>query len=186
MTKKIGCPLDEEFIGQFLAGSHEAFRELYYRYYAMVRRICSNIIENEAVAEELTQDTFLKVLCELHNFRSGNFSGWLKSVARNLALNKRIRKTIEKKALNSLINSDVIQSSRTRDPAKNSEDKELKRFLSQALEELPELTRKCVVAFYTGYTYAEIAKMYYLTVGQVESHLRKGRLYVENKLKRLR
>lgn len=186
MIQEVSRPSDEDLIRQILAGSHEAFRELHYRYYVMVKKICSKIIKNEAIAEELTQDTFLKVLCELHNFGGGNFGGWLKSIARSLALNELRREKTEKKAFGSLVHPDVVQSSGAHDPAKNSQNKELKQSLLDALAELPELRRNCVLAFYAGYSYPEIAKMYHLTIGQVESHLRNGRRFLRNKLRRLR
>lgn len=185
MTKEERQVPDEELIRQVLAGNQEAFRKLYLKYYTPVRQVCSRAIKNDAMVEDLVQDVFVAVFRGIPNFRCCNFPAWVRTIAFNLVRNKL--KQMEKNGKNrsSLADLEDAQASNAPDPAKNSEDRELKRFLSDALDELPELTRKCVVSFYAGYSYTEIAKMYHLTVGQVESHLRKGRRFLRNKFMRL-
>ena len=68
-----------------LAGDALAWRELVGSYYRLVYFLCYKSTGSGSDAEELTQDIFLKVFCNLSRFDSekGSFQNWLKNVTRN-------------------------------------------------------------------------------------------------------
>lgn len=66
----------------------DALRELYMKYQKAIYLYLYAMCHNPAVAEDLTQDTFVKALLSLAEGH-GNIKAWLYMVARNLYLNHR-------------------------------------------------------------------------------------------------
>lgn len=62
--------------------------ELYQRYSAMLFGIISRVVKESEEAENLLQDTFLKIWKNIHQYDAtkGNFSTWVINVARNTAI----------------------------------------------------------------------------------------------------
>ena len=69
---------DVELIQRVLAGDENAFTELVKKYQKPVHTLAWCKIGDFHIAEEITQDTFLKVYQKLHTLKDPNrFSGWL-------------------------------------------------------------------------------------------------------------
>lgn len=78
---------DSELISEVLAGNSGAYAELLSRYQHMVFTLAVRMLRNRQVAEETTQDVFIKVYHSLGNFRGDSkFSTWLYKVAYNRIL----------------------------------------------------------------------------------------------------
>lgn len=70
-----------------MAGDGSAFSQIYVTHQSLVFAACHRIVQNPAISEELTQDTFLQLLRKIHLFRGqSQFSTWLYQIARNTAL----------------------------------------------------------------------------------------------------
>jgi hypothetical protein len=68
-------------------GDHEAFSELYLKHKRRVFAICMRMVRDYALAEDLTQETFLQVHRKLASFRGDSvFSTWLHRLAVNTVL----------------------------------------------------------------------------------------------------
>jgi RNA polymerase sigma-70 factor (ECF subfamily) len=67
-------------------GDGEAFGELYDRYVDVVHRYISYRVNNHALAEDLTSETFLRALRRIASFtwQGRDFGAWLVTIARNL------------------------------------------------------------------------------------------------------
>lgn len=64
------------------------FEKIYHEYEGLVFYICYSITLNKEVSEELTQDTFLKLLTSLDNYQEdGHFKQFIMQIARNLSKN---------------------------------------------------------------------------------------------------
>lgn len=73
-------------------GDEAALAELYRRWAARLLRYLERIVKEPAVAEELLQDTFLRVLDARERYApEARFSTWLFHIARNLACNELAR-----------------------------------------------------------------------------------------------
>jgi RNA polymerase sigma-70 factor (ECF subfamily) len=73
---------------RFQEGEVGAFEELVGRYTIRLHRFLQRLVLNTAVAEELTQDTFLRVFLARERYQAtANFSTWIYRIATNLALN---------------------------------------------------------------------------------------------------
>ena len=78
----------ERLIEQSKAGSREAFGSLVERYEKRVFHFLCRLAGNSHDAEDLTQDTFLKVYQNLNRFNSAQgFSTWLFTIAKRTAFN---------------------------------------------------------------------------------------------------
>ena len=78
---------DNRLIREFTEGSPAAFREIYQRFQKPVFRLISTRIKNGHVAEELVQETFLKVFRYREQYNPEyEFSTWVWTIAKNLTL----------------------------------------------------------------------------------------------------
>jgi RNA polymerase sigma-70 factor (ECF subfamily) len=72
-----------------MAGDTQAFEELINRHEQRIFRLAQNITKNEADAEEVVQDSFMRVFAHLDGFqRQSKFSTWLTRIAINESLMK--------------------------------------------------------------------------------------------------
>jgi len=71
-------------------GDRPAFARLVERYWDSLHRWLFHLCHDRHLAEDLTQDAFLKALNGLHTFRAGtNFRAWLFRIAHNTFANQR-------------------------------------------------------------------------------------------------
>jgi RNA polymerase sigma factor (sigma-70 family) len=84
----------EKWVNKARAGSRSAFDRLVKRYSPLIFRFLYDLTGNYEDARDLTQDTFLKALTGLGNFRGDSkFSTWLYKIAYHLGIDfKRSRK----------------------------------------------------------------------------------------------
>jgi RNA polymerase sigma-70 factor, ECF subfamily len=77
--------VDELLVREFCAGKLHAFEVLVIKYQRRVAALINTSVRNDSVAEELTQETFLRAYRGLQNFRfESSFSTWLYTIARNI------------------------------------------------------------------------------------------------------
>jgi len=80
---------DADLVTRFNRGDEAAFNEIMNRYYNKILGLALNLLRNHADAEEIAQDTFLRVHRGLANFRGdSSLATWLYRIALNLARNR--------------------------------------------------------------------------------------------------
>ncbi|MBT8320869.1 MAG: sigma-70 family RNA polymerase sigma factor [Eudoraea sp.] len=91
MTK---LPEDIQYIRQLQAGDKGALYELYTKYSAALYGVILRMCREENLAQEILQDTFLKIWKQIHTYdpQKGRFYTWAYRIARNTTLNA-LRKT---------------------------------------------------------------------------------------------
>lgn len=163
------------------------------RIFNMVLRMCPR----RAVAEELTQEAFLKALQRLAQFRGqSKFYTWLFRIAANLAISHRRR--AGRVRFQSLTGPEEFEGSqadrltadqadrRQAGPQATAMAAETRRRVAQALEELDEEFRLVVILRdIEEMDYAEIADVTGLPAGTVKSRIHRGRCALKQKLKDL-
>ena len=89
---------DREVILNFQAFSDRKFLdEIYRRYHRKVRVYCNTILQDREAADDLAQDTFLKVVNNLSKLKNATtFVSWLFQIARNLCLDHLRRQARQK------------------------------------------------------------------------------------------
>jgi RNA polymerase sigma-70 factor, ECF subfamily len=77
--------VDDLLVRRFLSGDMRAFEILVTKYQRRIAALINGSVRNDSVAEELTQETFLRAYRGLVNFRfESAFSTWLYTIARNI------------------------------------------------------------------------------------------------------
>ena len=85
---------ETELVQAAIGGDAQAFNRLVILHREGAMLLAMRLVRNQADAEDLVQDSFVKAWTELHSFRGDSkFSSWLYRIVYNHALNKlRIRK----------------------------------------------------------------------------------------------
>jgi RNA polymerase sigma-70 factor (ECF subfamily) len=80
---------DQVYINKILNGNTNAFTVLVYRYKDLVFTLALRMVKNREEAEEVSQDTFIKVYNSLNRFKGDSkFSTWIYRVAYNTCLDR--------------------------------------------------------------------------------------------------
>lgn len=91
--------IDLELIKRFRSGDKSAFNELYDSYKWLIYNYIYHVTNNRAMAEDLTQETMVKVYTKIQKYRpTGKFFSWIYTIARNITFTE-LRKNKGKKAL---------------------------------------------------------------------------------------
>ena len=146
---------------------------------------------NYSVAEELTQDIFLKVFQNLPSFRpeSGSLQNWVMRVGRNLIIDHYRAHKKEKNVAGSeeLEVLDFGDQGREASPFESLVLDEKARFLYGGLRKLsPELKEAVILRDIEGLAYQEIADMLGIPEGTVKSRINRGRIELAKVLKQAR
>jgi RNA polymerase sigma-70 factor (ECF subfamily) len=147
-----------------------------------VYRLAYRLSGNRSDAEDLTQETFVRVFRSLADYTPGTFEGWLHRITTNLFLDMvRRRQKIRFDALA----EDASERLATEEPGperayeQNNLDPEIQR----ALDALPADFRAAVVLCdLEGLTYEEIALTLDIKVGTVRSRIHRGRVLLREAL----
>lgn len=83
----------DNFIKRFINGDASAFDEIYNRTRKSVYYVALSVLRDKALAEDVMQTTYMRVLKNLHSYTLGtNASAWIIKIAKNEAINiKKIR-----------------------------------------------------------------------------------------------
>lgn len=139
------------------AGDAEAFGQLYDHYAPSVYRFVYYRVSNQALAEDLTSDTFFRALRSMASFQwqGKDFGAWLTTIARNLVVDHY-------KAGRTRLESTTDDFSDRTEATPSPEDEVLVRLtndvLRAAMEKLPAEQQECLtLRFLNGRSIAETA-----------------------------
>ena len=162
-----------------------AFGELVERFQHRLVGVLNHIVGNADEAEDLAQETFLRVYRTRKKYRpKAKFSTWLFTIANNLALNalrdrqRRPVLPLEVRESGPLGPRPAENLAPTRDqpPAHNLQQQELADVIRAALDGLNERQRVAIVLNkFEDMNYAEIAEVMGLTTKAVKSLLSRAR-----------
>jgi RNA polymerase sigma-70 factor, ECF subfamily len=80
---------DPQLVAAARAGDLDAFSQLVRRYQGHVWRLSFHLVRNDAVADDVTQDAFVRAYRFLSRYRGeSRFSTWLFSITRNCAIDE--------------------------------------------------------------------------------------------------
>ena len=178
---------EEEIIRRAREGSAGAFEQLYRRYSKRVYHLCLRMVKNEAEAEDLTQEAFLRVFRKIHTFQGKSaFSTWLHRVSVNTVLmslrkKKRVEFPMDSEGRYEEEPGAARQLPGGPDPSLiGLFDREN---LKRVFRRLPNgYKRMLVLHDVLGYEHNEIAVLVKCTVGNSKSQLHKARVRVRSLL----
>ena len=173
---------DKEFelIRQASGGNSFAFRELYNNNVRRVYALCLRISHDEDVADELTQEVFIKAWEKLSSFQfESKFSSWLHSIAVNqFLMMKRSEKRFSERVSELTY---MLDSRESQSRSKHHHDARID--IEQALEKLPQQARIAFVLHdIEGYKHHEISDLMNIEVGTSKAHLHRARRMLREEL----
>src|SRR5215216_1653418 len=150
-----------------------------------VYRLAYRLSGNQHDAEDLTQETFIRVFRSVQNYQPGTFEGWLHRITTNLFLDMvRRRGRIRMEALPE--DYDRVPADEP-NPEQIYHDSRLGPDLQAALDELPPEFRAAVVLCdVEGLSYEEIGATLGVKLGTVRSRIHRGRAALRSSLERHR
>ena len=149
----------------------EALTRAVVRCIPRLRRQALNLCRDVTEAEDLLQETLVKALQNLDQFRSGTEPGpWLARILRNTFLNTRRKVRTSVKLLDEFRYFQVICD------GKRETDYFLVEQIWAALREIPPNFRRCIeLCDLSDLSYREAAGRLYIPIGTVMSRLHRGR-----------
>jgi len=155
-------------------GDMPSWGELVAEHADSVYRLAFRLSGNPHDAEDLTQETFMRVFRSLKHYQPGTFEGWLHRITTNLFLDMvRRRNKIRMETLEA--GYERIPTD-TPDPQQAFADTTLTPDLQQALDSLaPEFRAAVVLCDVEGLSYEEIATTMGVKMGTVRSRIHRGR-----------
>ena len=155
---------DDALVEQIRLGDEKAAEELIRRYYTSVLRYCKRQCFNLEKAEDLTQETFLKLFKNLSGYKEkGKFKAYLYTIANHLCIDES-RKMKEC----SLENEEEIRDEC--DELRRIEDKSEVGYLLNVLS--PEQREAVILRFGEELSFWEIAKVMGCNMRTAQSRVR--------------
>ena len=171
---------DVALIRRVLAGDEAAFAELVNKYQKPVHTLAWRKIGDFHIAEDITQDAFLKVYQRLHTLKDPNqFSGWLYVITANLCATWLRKKRIQTQPLEdtetTMIQEDAYSRHVSEERTKTAAESQ-REVVKQLLAKLKESERTVMTLHYLGeMTVAEISRFLGVSVNTIKTRLRRAR-----------
>jgi RNA polymerase sigma-70 factor, ECF subfamily len=184
-------PRDEaQMIASILAGDTQLYHQLIGPYERSVYMMALSYMKNEADAEDVAQEAFLKAFHHLATFRAeAKFSTWLIGIALNEARSRLRREaslhleSIDDTSYEAGRASYAILRDWREVPSEALERKEVRQMLQQAITNLPTIYREVfVLRDVEELNNIETAAVLSITVGNVKVRLHRARLMLQKQL----
>lgn len=169
---------DDLLVAQVVRGNSAALEILYDRYAPIVLGIALKVNPDQAMAEDVLQETFWRVWRSASTYqpRLGSFTAWLFRITRNLVVDlyRKNNARIQEIILSDGNSADIEQAP---DPDANVAE-QAQSFLNNrqvraALETLPEAQRRVIeMAYFYGMTRQEIAESTGEALGTIHTRAR--------------
>ena len=163
---------DNQLVKRVAQGDERAFLTLYDCYVSRVHALTLRILGEPMMAEEATQDTFLKLWSRAHMYLAerGSLLLWLLTIARRTALDRLRLETRRPLLSDSKDPTEVWKTIPDRDSLPEENRWRSLHFAVEALS--PEHRQVIELAYYQGLSQSEIAEVLGWPVGTVKTRLR--------------
>ena len=177
---------DADVVALAQKGRELAFREIVRRYERPVFSLVFRMVHDRETAEDLAQDTFIKVLNHIDRYQPEfKLSSWLFKIAHNVTidhLRKRKLPTISMSGSPHAHTSEEIEASsfdvvsRAESALDELESRELGSAIEKAIAGLRPEYRSCIMLRHVeGRSYEEIAATLDLPLGTVKTYIHRAR-----------
>ena len=167
-------------------GSEAAYRELLTRYERPVFSLVFRMVRDRETAEDLSQETFIKVLNNLDRYSPEfKFSSWLFKIANNLTIDHLRRRRIDTISIEGAPDAVTAESARAtsiavvsgnESPLEELESRELGTAIERAIGKLRPENRACIMLRHVeDKSYEEIAEIVKLPLGTVKTYIHRAR-----------
>ena len=168
---------DDETLLQLIAQKNEnALGELYDRFGRLTYSIALNSLGDPALAEEITQDVYLRVWNGAEGYRAslGKVTTWIVSITRNRSIDEVRRRNVRPEAHQvPWETQETDYPDRSMDIEEDIELSEQRVRIRNAVALLPEEQRRALaLAYFQGYSHNEIAELLSEPLGTVKTRIR--------------
>jgi len=188
---------DQQIVAWAQDGTELAFRELVRRYQRPVFSLIYRMVRDREVAEDLAQETFIKVLNAIDTYRPEHkFSSWIFKIANNAAIDHLRRREPDMLSLEGAPDAVTIErqeatalqvGDRGESPLDELEARELGSHIEGAIGRLRPEYRACILLRHVeGRSYEEIASVLGLPLGTVKTYIHRARAELRDYLEPLR
>lgn len=163
---------------RFLAGDDDGFVEIVRDYKDGLTFYLYGFVRNETIAEELTEDTFFKLLVKKPRYTEKcSFKTWLYTIGRNVALDY-----LRHNSKNADINLDIVLKDEE-NLEKNYLKEERKITVHRAMSKLkPEYRQVLHLAYFEDFNNGQTAKIMKKNKRQIENLLYRAKLSLKDEL----
>jgi RNA polymerase sigma-70 factor, ECF subfamily len=173
----------DDLLRAVAAGDQRAFEMLYDRVAGSVLGVVGRVVRDPAQTEEVAQEVLVEVWRTAARFdpAQGTATTWVLTMAHRRAVD-RVRST--QAASERDARAAALQRSPEYDEVSESVESSLEREqVRKALESLTDLQRQAVeLAYYGGYTQAEVAQILAVPLGTVKTRMRDGLIRLRDAL----
>ena len=169
---------DRQLVDAAQAGDADAVNTLIRRYQVRMFNVARTLTANDADAEDLAQETFVRAFRSLRRFRGeSSFKTWLYTIATNVARTHVGKRARQAPIWERRLEADDVSEHYLREVTESVEDTVIRRqILDRALSTLPEDLRiTLVLCDIEGLAYREIADILDIQVGTVMSRIFRAR-----------
>jgi len=173
---------------------HEAFKELWERYYTAIKSYLRLLVKNKLYAEDIVSDTFLKVFAKLELYNPKyNFSAWIYRIATNTAIDfyrKDKKMDIESIDREKSNKDGDLYTFQIKDTGLSPEEifiiQQREDFLTQMLEALDLPYKNLIISkFIKQKTYEELSEETQIPVNTLKTRVRRSLLKLKSRNKRI-
>jgi RNA polymerase sigma-70 factor, ECF subfamily len=162
---------NQAILESLLQGDGRGYEMLFDQYGAMLFGVISRIVRNEADAENLLQDCFVKIWRNIESFdkTKGRFATWIINIARNTAIDFTRSKYYTQRRENQNIDA-VVSSNYDVSEANPPTDTLDMRYIVEKLT--PQYRQIIEWMYFEGYTQSEISETFNIPLGTVKTRTR--------------
>ncbi len=181
---------EAEIIAAILAGDTQLYHELIHPHERSVYMMALSYMKNEADAEDVAQEAFIKAFRNLSTFRGdAKFSTWLISITLNEARNRlRRQNVVRMQSLDEPPDEDgAVSPALLRDwreiPSEAVEREEVRTLIKKAVETLPEIYRQVfLLRDVEELDVNETAQTLSISISNVKVRLHRARMMLQKEL----
>ena len=170
---------DEELVSKFVKGDNGAFETLLMRHKDRVYTYIFNIVREHSIADDIFQDTFIKVITTIKQGRyydAGNkFAAWLMRIAHNQTIDYYRRLVSDKEISNDSYEVDLFNEVSLYDYSVQDtiEREEVLRDIEILISMLPnEQQRIVMMRYYQDLSFKEIADLEHISINTALGRMR--------------
>ena len=169
---------DRALLNNYLLGDRSAISELIERHSKRVRSYIGMMVKDDAVADDIFQETFIKAVKVIDEGRytdSGKFLSWVLRIAHNRVLDYFRREKANKQINESEAGYDVIGTLRFSEPTTEDEmmHSEMEQTIRNLIDLLPEEQQEVVrLRYYSKLSFQEIAEQTEVSINTALGRMR--------------
>lgn len=169
---------DQDLVKKFINGEHRAMDILVVRHKQKVYNYIKKLVKDSELAEDLFQDTFIKVIRSLQmgNYKDdGKFLGWVMRIAHNIVIDYYRKENKLRTVPNEIGELDLFNNAKYSEPTIDTiwTQQQITKDLKSIIQQLPEDQRSVVIMrHYLDMSFKEIAEQTNISINTALGRMR--------------